>query len=279
MELQGKSIKKIGLIAGGGQFPLLFARKAKLKGYEVHAAAYVNEADTTLADHVDSIQLMHLGQIGRLLSFFKRRGITEAVMLGTIQKTRIFTDIKPDLKALAFIARMGHTHDDSILRAFADLIESHGVAIKPSTFLFPELVSPKGCWTKRGPDKAEMKDIKAGWPIARQIGKLDVGQAIVVGNGTVLAVEAADGTDATIRRGGSLGKGKSVLVKLCKPIQDRRFDLPTTGAETIEIMAESGLSVLALEAGKTISFDRERMIALADEHGISIVAMDEAEFK
>ncbi len=270
---------KIGLIAGGGQFPLLFAKEAKLKGYEVHAVAYVNEASTALAGHVETIQWMHLGQVGRLLTFFKRRGIDQAVMLGTVKKTRIFTDIKPDLKALAFIARMGHTHDDSILRAFADLLENQGVTIKPSTFLLPELVSPKGCWTRRSPGKAEKKDIQTGWRIAREIGRLDVGQAIVIGNGTVLAVEAADGTDATIRRGGLLGRGGSVLVKLCKPGQDQRFDLPSTGVETIQAMAESGISVLVIEAEKSISFDRQQMIDLADGHGISIVAMDEAEFQ
>ena len=148
---------KIGLIAGGGQFPLLFAKKAKQKGYQVHGAAYVNEAWTGLANHVDTIEWMHLGQVGRLLKYFKAQGVDQAVMLGTVKKTRIFTDIKPDLKALAFIARMGHTHDDSILRAFADLLENHGIAIKPSTFLLPELISPKGCWTKKKPGKAEKK--------------------------------------------------------------------------------------------------------------------------
>lgn len=270
---------KIGLIAGGGQFPLLFAKKARIKGYEIHAVAYVNEASTDLSDHVDTIQWMHLGQVGRMLTFFKRQGIAQAVMLGSVKKTRIFTDIKPDLKALAFIARMGHTHDDSILRAFADLLESQGVTIKPSTFLLPELVSPRGCWTKRRPGRSEKKDIRTGWRIAREIGRLDVGQAIVIGNGTVLAVEAADGTDATIRRGGLLGGGGSVLVKLCKPGQDRRFDLPSTGVETIQAMVDSGVSVLVLEAERSISFDREQMTALADEHGIAIVAMAEDEFQ
>lgn len=265
---------KIGLIAGGGQFPLLFAKKAKQKGYEVHATAYINEASIDLADHVDTIEWMHLGQVGRLLKCFKSQGVDQAVMLGSVKKTRIFTDIKPDLKALAFIARMGHTHDDSILRAFADLLENEGITIKPSTFLLPELISPKGCWTKKRPGKAEKKDIETGWRIAREIGRLDIGQAVVIGNGTVLAVEAADGTDATIRRGGLLGKGGSVLVKLCKPGQDQRFDLPSTGVETIQAMFQSGVSVLALEAGKSLSFDREKMIDLANELKIAIVAME-----
>ncbi len=268
---------KIGLIAGGGQFPLLFAKKARQNGYEVHAAAYVNEASSVLADHVDSIEWLHLGQVGRLLKQFRRQGITEAVMLGTVRKTRIFTDIKPDLKALAFIARMGHTHDDSILRSFADLLQGEGVTIRPSTFLLPELISPKGCWTKRKPNKAEKKDIRIGWSMAREIGRLDIGQCLVISNGTVLAVEAVDGTDATITRGGSLGKGGAVVVKLCKPEQDLRFDLPASGVETIRTMHASGVSVLVLEAGKSLSFDREEMIGLANELGITIVAMEEGE--
>ena len=275
---------KIGLIAGGGQFPLLFAKKARLNGYEVHAAAFVNEASTELGDHVDSIEWLHLGQVGRMLKQFRRQGVTEAVMLGSVRKTRLFTDIKPDLKALAFIARMGaQTHDDSILRAFADLLHKEGITIRPSTFLLPELISPKGCWTKRKPGKAEKKDIGIGWRMAREIGRLDIGQCLVVRNGTVLAVEAADGTDATIARGGALGKGGApgkggtVVVKLCKPEQDQRFDLPSSGVETISNMHAAGVSVLVLEAGKSLSFDREEMIGLADELGITIVAMEEGD--
>ncbi|MEA1969448.1 MAG: UDP-2,3-diacylglucosamine diphosphatase LpxI [Thermodesulfobacteriota bacterium] len=272
------SFTKIGLIAGGGQFPLLFAKAAEQKGYQVHAAAYVNEAAKEIQEHVTSVEWLHLGQVGRLVKFFKKLNITEAVMLGTVQKTRIFTDIKPDLKAMAFIAKMGHTHDDSVLTLFANLLEKEGVLIKPSTFLLPELISQKGCWTKRKPGKTEKKDIAAGWRIAKAIGRLDIGQCIVLGNGTVLAVEAADGTDATIRRGGALAKTGSVVVKLSKPGQDLRFDLPSSGLETIKTMHESGASLLVLEAGKSIAFDRSEMIALADQHKISIVAMDDDEF-
>lgn len=270
---------RIGLIAGGGKFPILFAEKARENGYEVHAAAYINEASMELTHYVTSIEWLHLGQVGRLLKLFRTLAITEAVMLGTVKKTRIFTDIKPDLKALSFIARMGHTHDDSILRSFADLLSGEGITIKPSTFLLPELLSPEGCWTKRRPTRAEKKDIEIGWSIARELGRLDIGQCVVVGNGTVLAVEAADGTDATIQRGGFLGKGGAVVVKLSKPKQDLRFDLPSSGIETIQIMSDSGVSVLVLEAEKSISFDRAGMIDLADKLGIAIVAMQEKEME
>ncbi len=287
--------QRIGLIAGGGQFPMLFAQRAAEKGYAVYAVAYANEADTALECHVNTLTWLHLGQVGKLIKFFKQYDVDTVVMLGSVKKTRIFKDIKPDLKAISFIASKGGTHDDGVLRSFADLLEGEGISVLPSTTLLPELLSPKGCWTKRRPDKAELRDIEMGWRIAGEIGRLDIGQCVVVGNGTVLAVEGADGTDATIRRGGSLyqtavdGKSKLrkgifgsgggvVVVKRSKPQQDLRFDLPASGSDTIRTMIDANGSVLVLEAGKTLSFDRQEMIELADGHGISIVAMDD-EFK
>ncbi|MBF0112332.1 MAG: UDP-2,3-diacylglucosamine diphosphatase LpxI [Desulfamplus sp.] len=272
-------MKSIGLIAGGGQFPILFAKKASEKGYKVCAGAYINEASKELENYVDAIEWLHLGQVGRLLKFFKKQGVTESVMMGSVKKTKIFTDIRPDFKAIAFIATKGQTHDDSILSSFADLLEKEGVNIRPSTFLLPELISPKGCWTRKYPDNAEQKDIKVGWHIAREIGKLDIGQSVVVSNGTVLAVEAIDGTDATIKRGASLTDRGAVVVKLSKLKQDLRFDLPSAGVETINIMAQYGASVLVLEADKSITFDRDKMIDVADKHKISIIAIGDEDFQ
>jgi len=265
---------KIGLIAGGGQFPLLFTQKAREKGYEVVAVGFNSETDIGLADQVSHLKWLYLGQISKLVKYFKQHGICEAVMLGTISKTNIFRDIRPDFKALAFIATTSRTHDDSILTSFANLLLKEGIQIKPSTFLLPELISPKGCWTRRSPDKSEKKDIYQGWKLAKEIGKLDIGQCIVISNGTVLAVEAIDGTDATIKRGAGLATGNgAVVVKLSKPGQDLRFDLPSSGCETIQTMIKSGATVLALEANLSLSFDREEMIRLADDHGISIIAL------
>lgn len=265
---------KIGLIAGGGQFPLLFARKAAQKGYEVVAVGFNSETDKTLKDQVDHFKWLYLGQISKLVKYFKGHGISQAVMLGSIQKTNIFTDIRPDLTALAFIARTTRTHDDTILSSFADLLLQQGIEIKPSTFLLPELISTKGCWTRRQPDRAEKKDMFQGWKLAKAIGRLDIGQCLVISHGTVLAVEAIDGTDATIRRGAGLAQGKgAVVVKLSKPGQDIRFDLPSSGLGTIKTMQESGARVLVLEAEKSIAFDREEMITLANDHGIAIMAL------
>ncbi|MDD9304921.1 MAG: UDP-2,3-diacylglucosamine diphosphatase LpxI [Desulfobacter sp.] len=265
---------KIGLIAGGGQFPLLFARKAAQKGFKVIAAGFPSETDKTLVSDVHEFKWLYLGQINKLLKYFKQHGITRAVMLGSVKKTNIFKDIRPDLKALSFIAKTARTHDDSILTSFADLMEKEGIQLMPSTFLLPELISPKGCWTKKKPDRGEKKDIFQGWQLAKAVGKLDIGQCLVISNGTVLAVEAIDGTDETILRGGKLSHDSgAVVVKLSKPNQDLRFDLPSSGCATIETMHKSGATVLALEAGKSLAFDREEMIGLADKYKIAIIAL------
>lgn len=264
--------KNIGIIAGSGQFPIIFAKAAREAGYAVFAVAHRNETDPVLEDHVDVIEWLHLGQVGRLLKFFKKNAVRQAVMMGAIRKTRIFRDVRPDMKAIAMAAKLYHTHDDKILRTFADLLEKEGVQIQSSTFLVPHLLAQKGCWTQRHLSKAEEADIELGWRIAKDIGRLDIGQCIVIGGGSVLAVEAIEGTDATIRRGGELGNGNAVVVKVCKPDQDTRFDIPAIGAETIRIMQAAGATALALEAGRAVVFDRQEMIDLADQYGIAIVA-------
>jgi UDP-2,3-diacylglucosamine hydrolase len=263
--------QRIGLIAGSGQFPLIFSEKARLNGYDIYAAAFVKEADPKIKDYVDVIEWMHLGQVNKLIRFFKINKVNQAVMMGGIQKTRIFKDIKPDFKAISMMIGMRHSHDDGVLRAFAGVLEQEGIKILESTFLVPELLAPEGCWTKKKPSRYQREDMALGWQIAKAIGRLDIGQCVVVGGGSVLAVEAIDGTDSTIRRGASLGKD-AVVVKVCKPNQDFRFDIPAIGAQTIETMIKAGAGALLLEAGKAVVFDREKMIELADQHGIIIVA-------
>ena len=265
---------RIGLIAGSGQFPITFCKKAREAGFEIYAAAYKQEADPEIEAHVNQTEWLHVGQVNRLIKFFKKNRIDQAVLLGGIKKTKLFKDLKPDIKAISLIAGLRHTHDDGILRAFAGLLEKNGIAVRPSTFLLPELLAPEGCWTKRKPSRGEMSEIKLGWKVAKEIGRLDIGQCVVVGGGSVLAVEAVDGTDATIKRGAGLSDGNAVVVKVCKPIQDERFDVPAIGVDTIRTMAETGAFALAIEAGKAIVFDRKEMIRLADQHGIAIIALD-----
>ena len=268
---------RIGLIAGSGQFPIIFSKAAKSKGFAVYAAAYLNETDPVLKEHVEAIEWMHIGQIKRLIMFFKKNNISKAVMMGAIKKTKMFSDVRPDMKAIALIAKMRHTHDNRILSGFAEILEKEGIKIQASTFLLPDLLAQKGCWTKRKPTRSEKADIRLGWNLAKEIGRLDIGQCVVVGGGSVLAVEAIDGTDATIKRGGKLARGIAVVVKVCKPNQDIRFDVPAVGVQTIKTMHEAGAGTLTIEAGKAIVFDRQEMIDLANKHGISIVALDDGD--
>jgi len=267
-------MKRIGLIAGSGQFPIIFSKIAQASGYDVYAVAHHKETAPDLAAHVKAIRWVHLGQLKRMLRFFKDHDISEAVMMGAINKTRMFTDVRPDSKALSLVFQMHHTHDDGLLRAFAGLLEKEGVRILAATGLLPEMLARPGCWTRRKPNRGEMADVKLGWQLAKEIGRLDIGQCIVVGGGTVLAVEAIDGTDATIKRGAGLGRGNAVVVKVCKPNQDQRFDIPAIGTGTIETMHKFGARVLAVEAGKAVVFDRSEMISMADECAIAIVALE-----
>ncbi len=275
--MEERSVQKmrIGLIAGGGQFPLIFSKKAKEKGFSVFAAAYLGEADASLKDCVTAIEWMHLGQLNRLIRFLKKNSVRQAVMIGSVKKTRMFKDIRPDIKAISLITRLKNSHDDNILRAFSDLLAKEGIIIRPSTFLLPELIASEGCWTRRKPTRVERRDVGLGWKVAKEIGRLDIGQCVVVGGGSVLAVEAIDGTDSTIQRGGALGNGEAIVVKVSKPNQDQRFDMPATGAQTVQTMIESNSRVLAIEAGKAVVFDKEEMIRLADQHNISVVAIDD----
>lgn len=265
---------RIGLIAGSGQFPLIFSKKARASGFAVYAVAHHKETDPKLEAYVDAIKWIHLGQIKRMLQFFKENHVSQTVLLGAIKKTQMFSDVKPDMKAISLIVKMRHTHDDGILRAFAGVLADEGIQVRPSTFLLPDLLAQKGCWTKRRPTRSEKADMELGWKLAKEIGRLDIGQCVVVGGGSVLAVEAIDGTDATIRRGGGLGNGTAVLIKVSKPDQDLRFDMPVVGAETIRTMAAAGVTALALESGKAVVFDRQEMVELADACGIAIVAME-----
>lgn len=267
----------IGLIAGGGQFPLLFARAARKRGRAVVAAAHVNESDPSLASEVDHLCWVKLGQLGKIINHFKKNGVTEAVFAGAITKTRIFKDVLPDFKGLSLWNKIDARQDDAILRAVAQTLEQEGIRVLASTIYLEHLLFPAGVLTRRKPSAGEVEDIRFGWNIAREIGRLDIGQCVVVRDRTVLAVEAIEGTDAAIRRGGKLADRGAVVVKLKKPGQDFRFDLPATGSATIATLAEVGGRVLAVEAGQSLLFDREAMILAADQAGISVVGVREEE--
>ncbi len=261
----------IGLIAGGGQFPLMAAQAARKQGLRVVAVALLGETDTALSEEVDHIVWIKLGQLGRLIKAFKKHGVRNALMAGGIRKRRMF-EIRPDLRALSVVSKLAVFHDDDILRALARELAGEGIEIVSSISYLPELLAPAGCFTKRRPSKTEKEDIQFGWKVAAKLGELDIGQCVVLRKKTVLAVEAIEGTDETILRGGKLAREKAVVVKTSKPGQDLRFDVPSVGLETIKVMSRVNASVLAIEAEKSLLFDKPDMIEYANRAGITIVS-------
>ncbi|MCB2185067.1 MAG: UDP-2,3-diacylglucosamine diphosphatase LpxI [Deltaproteobacteria bacterium] len=273
------SPESIGIIAGTSKFPLLFAQAARERGLRVVAVAHKGETFPELAELVDEITWVQLGQVGKLLKAFKKAGVSRAVMCGGVKKTRMFSDVRPDFKALALLKKIRHLADDGILRTLAAFLEEEGVQILPSHELLPELLAPAGVYTQRRPREEEEADAQVGWRVAAELGRLDVGQCVVVKGRAVVALEAIEGTDACIRRGGELAGPGAVVIKRCKPTQDLRFDLPSVGAQTIRTMAQVGCACLVVEAGKTLIFDRSELAALADQAGIAVLGWESGEVK
>ena len=267
----------IGLIAGGGQFPLLFAEAARARGRRVVAVAHVNETLPELEQQADVTCWVKLGQLGRIIKYFRQEGVGETVFAGTITKTRIFHDVLPDFKGLTLWNKIDIRLDDAILRAVAQTLEEEGIRVIASTCYLDHLFFPQGLLSRKKPSTAQMEDIRFGWSIARAVGRLDIGQCVVVRDRSVLAVEAIEGTDAAIRRGGELAGSGAVVVKLKKPDQDFRFDLPATGEKTIATLAAVKGAVLAVEAGQSLLFDRAAMVRAADRAGIVVIGLCEDE--
>jgi DUF1009 family protein len=262
--------EKIGLIAGKGQFPLLFAEAARRRDLEVVAVAHRHETDPAIEALAHQCHWIFVGQVGKLIRAFKEAQVTRAVMAGGVSRGRLFRDFRPDSRALAIIRRAGAGHDDRILRGLAAELETAGITIVSPLLYLDEMLAAPGPLSRRGPTGAELEDITYGFAIAKQVGRLDLGQCVVVHRQVVTALETIEGTDNTIRRGGQLAGKGAVVVKVSKPGQDLRFDLPTVGRNTIAVMREVDAGVLAVEAGKTLIFDREEMVALADKAGIAI---------
>ena len=265
--------ERIGLIPGNGRFPIIFADNAKKLGYHVSAVAHEGETESELASHVDRIHWIKIGQLSKLIKAFKGDGVHQAVMLGGIKKTHVFTTVRPDFRTLAMATRLALWKDDDILREFAKELEREGIAICESTFGLEGILVEEGPLTARTPTEKEWEDIRYGWEVAHDIGRLDIGQCVVIKDRVVVAVEAVEGTDGAIKRGGELAKEGAVVVKRSKPQQDLRFDLPAVGPKTIEVMASVKASVLAVEAGRTVLLDREIMLAQAKSAKIAIVGI------
>jgi UDP-2,3-diacylglucosamine hydrolase len=269
--------ERIGLIAGNGRFPIIFADNARKLGYHVSAVAHEGETEPELASHVDRIHWIKIGQLSKLIKAFKEDRVHQAVMLGGIKKTHVFTTVRPDFRTLAMATRLALWKDDDILREFAKELEQEGIAICESTFGLKGILVEEGPLTARTPTEKEWEDIRYGWEVAHDIGRLDIGQCVVIKDRVVVAVEAVEGTDGAIKRGGELATEGAVVVKRSKPQQDLRFDLPAIGPRTIEVMASVKASVLAVEAGRTILLDREIMLDKARSARIAIVGIAKVE--
>jgi UDP-2,3-diacylglucosamine hydrolase len=269
--------ERIGLIAGNGRFPIIFADNARRLGYHVSAVAHEGETEPELAGHVDRIHWIKIGQLSKLIKAFKEDKVHQAVMLGGIKKTHVFTTLRPDFRTLAMATRLALRKDDDILREFAKELEGEGIAICESTFGLEGILAEEGILTTRTPSEKEWEDIRYGWEVAHDIGRLDIGQCVVIKDRVVVAVEAVEGTDGAIKRGGDLAKEGAVVVKRSKPQQDLRFDLPAVGPRTIEVMASVKASVLAIEAGRTVLLDREIVLDKARAARIAIVGITKLE--
>ncbi len=263
----------IGLIAGGGRFPILFAQSARRAGHRVVATGFVNQTAPDLAAEVDALTWVKLGELGKIEAALRQGGSTGVVMLGTIAKARFFRDAWLDTAGLKVLAGVAVRSDDNLLRGFARWLEEHQLpVVDPAPFL-QDRIAPEGVFGAEPPTDAEWADARVGLELARGIGRLDLGQTVVVKDGVAVAVEALEGTDACIRRGGELAGAGVIVVKAVKPQQDRRFDLPAVGPDTIEVMREVKARVLAVEAGATLVMDREEMIRRADRARIAVVGL------
>jgi len=244
-------MKKLGLIAGMGDLPKIIAREARSQGYSVFAVALEPIADKSLSSHVDEIQWVNIGKFGKLIAALKKSGIREAVMAGKVSKSLLYKSrIKPDIRAMKLLFSLKNRSDDSILLAITGELEKEGINLQEITRFSSNILTPEGVLTSKRPTKNEWDDIAFGWTIAKGIGQMDIGQTVVVKNQAVMAVEAIEGTDEAIRRGGQLAGRNAVVVKVSKPDQDMRFDVPAVGLQTLTAMAEVGAKVLAVESGK-----------------------------
>ncbi|MGH9384754.1 MAG: LpxI family protein [Vicinamibacterales bacterium] len=269
--------QKLGLIAGNGRFPFLVLDAAYSMGYEVTVVAIKEEAFPDLAQaavrHRAALHWVSLGHLGTFLDILKKAGVTRAVMAGQVKHTKIF-GIVPDLTALSLLRRLGSRNTDSLIAAVADLMSGHGIELVNSTQLLQPLLATPGVMSERAPSAAERKDLEFGYRMADAIAALDIGQTVAIKHEAVVAVEAMEGTDEVIGRAGFLAGAGVSIVKVAKPQQDMRFDVPVVGLATIQAMRRAAATALSLDAGKTLIFDRDDFFASAHDAGITIVGRE-----
>ena len=264
----------LGIIAGNGRYPFLLAQEARRAGVErLVAVAFEKETNPELEAEVDELTWLRVGQLGKLCQYFKKQAVPAAMMAGQIAPGNLF-DLRPDLKALIVLAKLKERNAETIFGAIADELAAVGTELLPATTFMEAHLAPVGHFAGPAPGKRVDDDLHFGYHIAKEVSRLDIGQTVVVKKGTVLAVEAFEGTDAAAKRGGGLGKGGAVLVKVSKPKQDFRFDVPVFGERTLESARDSGIAVLACEARKTLLLDQEALREKAAAWKISLVEID-----
>jgi UDP-2,3-diacylglucosamine hydrolase len=268
---------KYGLIAGNGRFPFLVLEGARAEGIDMAVAAIKEETDPKIESLAHIVEWISVGHLNKLIKFFTRHGVSQAIMAGQVKHVQIFKlNALPDLRMAKMLARLKRRNTDALIGAVAAELEAEGIKLIDSTTFLQPLIARDGALTRRTPNKHELADIEYGLHVARELARLDLGQTIVVKNQAVIALEAMEGTDATIRRASELVRGRALTaIKVAKPNQDMRFDVPVIGLNTIETLREANVTAMSLTANKTLIIDREETIAAANKHRIAIISCTE----
>lgn len=268
--------RRIGMIAGNGLYPTIFAQAARRAGVGfLAAAAFHGETETTVTNLVDVIEWLRVGQLGKMIKFFKANEVTEAVMVGQIAPKNLF-DLRPDLRTLKMLGKVKERNAETLFGAIAGELERDGIHLMPATTFLEDLLPAIGHVCGPALSERQLGDAAFGFRIAKEVSRLDIGQTVVVKKGTVLAVEAFEGTNEALKRGGALGKGEGMMVKVSKPKQDLRFDVPVVGPATILTAAECGVAAIVVEAGATLLLGKEEIFTACKEKSVSLVAWGEA---
>ncbi len=262
---------KYGLIAGNGQFPFLVIEGARKMGVRIAVVAINEETDPRINDTVENTIWVGIGQLGKMISFLKNNGVTKAMMAGQVKHTQLFSGAMPDMRMVKMLWNLPRRNTVALIGGIADELAKEGIELIHSTFFIMDQLAPVGVITKRKPTDIELANIEYGLHIATELGRLDLGQTVVVRGKACVAIEAMEGTDAAIIRAGQLAKGKLTVVKVAKAEQDMRFDVPVVGVPTVEAMIVAGATCLSITAGKTLIFDRDAMLMLANANRISII--------
>lgn len=271
--MKSETDSRYGLIAGNGQFPFLVLEGARRAGASVSVVAIKEETDERIDRFAEDVLWVGIGKLGKMISHFKRRGVTRAIMAGQVKHVQIFSGALPDIRMAKMLWSLPRRNTDALIGSVANELAKEGIELIDSTYFVKDQLAPESVLTKRKPDVSEMANIEYGLQIANELTRLDLGQTIVVRGCACVAIEAMEGTDATIRRAGELANGKLTVVKTAKPNQDMRFDVPVIGLPTIETMVEAGATCLSITAGKTLIFDKEQMLERANKHKIAVVGI------